>query len=146
MTRRIVGLFVAVICTLLLWVRLAPISVDEVHRIGPLPHAAAGDWGEPEEFEAVRQVPAPKAALTDLVKIATARPETEVLEGSADEGLVTVVTRSSVLGVPEITNLWIEGDRVHLRGRAAFPLLTLGSQRARAESRIDAWLGLAGLR
>ncbi len=145
MTRRIVAIVIALACTLLLWVRLAPIPVDAVHRIGAQTYGT-GDWVEPEAFEAVRQVPAPRAALSDLVRIATARPETEVLEGSAEEGLVTVVTRSSVLGLPDITNLWIEGDRVHLRGRAIFPLLTLGSPRARAESRIEAWLALAGLR
>lgn len=142
MTRWIAALVVLLGLGLLLWPRLAPISADAFHRIDPEPGAAPEAAG----FEAVRQVPAPKAVLADLTRIATASESTELLEGSAEEGLVTVVTRSTPLGLPDITNLWIEGDRVHLRGHAAFGLTALGDGRARAAVRIDDWLGRAGLR
>lgn len=138
-------LALAVLCGLGLWVRFAPISADVVHRMG----AAArdiGDWPDPEGFEAVRQVPAPKAALSDLIKIALANGQTELLEGDADEGLVTLVTRSSLIGLPDITNLWIEGDRVHLRGHSVFEIIDLGGETRRAQERIRDWLALAGLK
>lgn len=134
----------AALCGAALWLRLTPVSVDAYHRMGTEQHAE-GDWRDGEGFEAVRQVPAPRATLQELVKIAGASAGTTLLEGTAEEGLVTFVTRSPLLGLPEITNLWIEGNRIHLRGHAAVLDFGLGVEASRAEDRIRQWMSRAGL-
>ncbi|MDD8024442.1 MAG: DUF1499 domain-containing protein [Paracoccaceae bacterium] len=121
------------------WVRLAPVPADRWHKTTA--GKAVGDWSETGGFEAVRQIPDPQARLAELGRIVAATPRTALLEGSAEEGLITFVTRSAVWGFPDITNLWIEGDRVHVRGHLIFGRSDLGVNR----DRILGWLGRAGL-
>ncbi len=133
------GVIGAIVC-----LRLMPISADAYHRMGEAQNAV-GDWRDSQSFEAVRQVPAPQATLEVLTKIATATAGTTLLEGTGEEGLVTFVTRSPLLGLPEITNLWIEGNRIHLRGHTALTDFGLGDESARSEARIREWMARAGL-
>lgn len=121
------------------WVRLAPLPVDRYHRMDSA--NAPGDWPARGGFEAVRQVPEPRAALVALARAAELTPRTELLEGSVDEGLLTFVTRSAVWGFPDISNVWIDGDRVHLRAHLVFGGSDFGVNRAR----VEAWLAQAGL-
>lgn len=123
------------------WVRFAPLPADIWHRIPAEAHDVAGDWPEPGGFEAVRQLPDPKARLVELDKIIRATARTELLEGSPEEGLLTYVTRSALWGFPDISTLWIEGDRIHLRGHLVFGRGDFGVNRAR----IEGWLARAGL-
>ena len=122
------------------WVRLAPIRADRWHRI-PATAQAVGDWPETGGFEAVRQVPDPQARLAELDRIIRATPRTSCLEGAPEEGLVTYVTRSALWGFPDITNLWIEGDRLHIRGHLVYGRSDLGVNAAR----LHHWLELSGL-
>lgn len=121
------------------WVRLAPLPVDRFHRMAAA--QAEGDWPEPGGFEAVRQVPAPQATLAELTRLAEATPRTTRLEGAPEEGLVTFVTRSRIWGFPDISNIWIEGDRIHIRAHLVFGRSDFGVNRARVEG----WLARAGL-
>lgn len=123
------------------WVRFAPLPADIWHRIPVETRTEAGDWPEAGGFEAVRQLPDPKARLVELDKIIRATPRTELLEGSPEEGLLTYVTRSAIWGFPDISTLWIEGDRIHLRGHLVFGRGDFGVNRAR----IEGWLARAGL-
>lgn len=136
------GLAIVVLAVLAaaLWVRLAPLPADRYHRIPTAQHEA-GDWPETGGFEAVRQVPDPKARLVELDRVIRAEPRTTLLEGSPDEGLITYVTRSALWGFPDITSLWIEGDRIHLRGHLVFGRSDFGVNRARLEG----WLARSGL-
>lgn len=122
-----------------LWVRLAPLPPERFHKMSA--ETRTGDHPAPGGFEAVRQVPDPQARLAELDRIITAHPRTARLEGSPDEGLLTYVTRSALWGFPDITNLWVEGDRVHLRGHLVFGRSDLGVNAAR----IQGWLARAGL-
>ncbi|MDF2139915.1 DUF1499 domain-containing protein [Paenirhodobacter sp. CAU 1674] len=121
------------------WVRLAPLPADRWHKMAAT--KTEGDWPDTGGFEAVRQIPDPQARLAELGRIVAASPRTVLLEGSVEEGLMTFVTRSAVWGFPDITNLWIEGDRVHIRGHLVFGRSDLGVNR----DRILGWLGRAGL-
>lgn len=123
-----------------IWVRLAPLPADQYHRV-PSVVQAVGDWPEGSAFEAVRQLPDPKARLQELDRIIRAAARTVPLEGTPDEGLLTYVSRSALLGLPAISTLWIEGDRIHLRGASVFGEPDFGANRARIES----WLARAGL-
>ncbi|MBD3787400.1 MAG: DUF1499 domain-containing protein [Sphingomonadales bacterium] len=122
------------------WVRLAPVRPERWHRV-PSTAAQVGDWVEPGGFEAVRQLPKPQAAMTALDAIIMATPRTTRLEGAPEDGLVTYVTRSALWGFPDITNLWIEGGRLHIRGHLIYGRSDLGVNR----TRIEGWLVRAGL-
>lgn len=123
-----------------LWVRLAPLPADRYHRV-PVLVQPVGDWPEAGAFEAVRQVPDPKARLVELDGIIREAAQTEALDGTPDEGLMSYVTRSALIGFPAIITLWIEGDRLHLRGASAFGPVDFGANRAH----IQGWLARAGL-
>lgn len=122
------------------WVRLAPVRPERWHRV-PSTATQVGDWAEPGGFEAVRQLEKPQAALAALDAIIMASPRTTRLEGAPEDGLVTYVTRSALWGFPDITNLWIEGGRLHIRGHLIYGRSDLGVNRAR----IEGWLIHAGL-
>lgn len=137
-----VGLFllVALVLGFAAWVRLAPVRPERWHRV-PSAAAQVGDWLAPGGFEAVRQLPKPQAALVALDEIISTTPRTQRLEGAPEDGLVTYVTRSAVWGFPDITNLWIEGGRLHIRGHLIYGRSDFGVNRAR----IEGWLGRAGI-
>lgn len=142
--RWLIAVAVLVLGAFAIWLRMAPVSVDAYHRVAGVAHEA-GDWPDAGGFEAVRQVPAPQAALAELARVAAASPGTVLLEGSVTEGLLTYVTRTPIWGAPDVTNLWIEGDRVHLRGHATYVALGMGDETERAQARVRDWLDRAGL-
>jgi hypothetical protein len=122
-----------------LYVRVAPMDVAEFHRT--YPGHGVGDWPMPGGFEAVRKVGGePQAALTHLDAIIRATPRTKVLAGSVEEGHVSYVTRSAVWGFPDTTNVWLEGDLLHIRGHLRFGGSDMGVNRAR----IEGWLQALG--
>lgn len=137
--RLVAALVLVAVLGLGAWVRLAPLPADLYHRMDSA--HGVGDWPVAGGFEAVRQVTEPKATLAALVAVVEATPRTGLIEGSVEEGLVTVVTRSALWGLPDISNLWIEGDRVHVRGHLVFGRWDFGGNRAR----IEGWLARAGL-
>lgn len=138
-----VGLALAV--SVWLTLRSWPVPVDEVHSIGPEVHVA-GDWVQAKGgFEAVRQLAAPKATMADLDRIIAQSPRVTRLEGRVEEGLVTYVVRAQVTGMRDIVNLWVEGDRLHLRARPVFGTLWPEATTARNRARIEAWLLLAAV-
>ncbi|RLL63935.1 DUF1499 domain-containing protein [Paenirhodobacter hankyongi] len=137
--RLVAALLLLAVLGLGAWVRLAPLPADLYHRMDSA--HGVGDWPAPGGFEAVRQVTEPKATLAALVTVVEATPRTALIEGSVEEGLVTVVTRSALWGLPDISNLWIEGDRVHVRGHLIFGPFDFGGNR----SRIEGWLARAGV-
>ena len=137
--RLVLAALILAVLVFAVWVRLAPLPIDRYHRMDS--NNAPGDWPARGGFEAVRQVPEPRAALETLARAAERTPRTELLEGSVDEGLLTFVTRSAVWGFPDISNIWIDGDRVHLRSHLVFGGSDFGVNRARVEG----WLSQAGL-
>lgn len=122
-----------------LYIRVAPMDAEEFHRT--YPGNAVGDWPMAGGFEAVRAVEGdPQAALARLDAIIRATPRTKPLAGSVAEGHVSYVTRSAVWGFPDTTNVWLEGELLHIRGHLRFGGSDMGVNRAR----IEGWLQALG--
>lgn len=122
-----------------LWVRSVRPDPERYHTHPDTP--PAGDYPADGGFTAVRTVPDPTATLARIYAIAEDSPRTQPLAGSLDEGHVSVVTRSRVMGFPDVTNMWIDEGRVAVRGRLVLGRSDLGVNRAR----IRRWLDAAGL-
>jgi hypothetical protein len=74
--------------------------------------------------------------LATLDRIIRDTPRTRWLAGSVQEGMVTYVTRSRVMGFPDYTTVRQAGDMVEIYGRLRFGKSDLGVNAAR----IDRWL------
>lgn len=113
-----------------LYVRLAPVNPEHWHAM-PDDVGTRGLSGG-----AMRVIDAPEGGLEQLHAIIVATPRTKVLAGNADEGLVTYVTRSLVVGFPDYTTVRIVETRLEIYGRSRFGRSDFGVNAAR----IDGWL------
>ena len=84
----------------------------------------------------MRILPDADGALAQIDAIARATPRTTVLAGSVEEGMITYITRSKVMGFPDYTTIRQEGDTLTIYARLRFGQSDLGVNRAR----IDGWL------
>ncbi|WP_377187233.1 DUF1499 domain-containing protein [Ruegeria meonggei] len=75
--------------------------------------------------------------LARLDALAQVTPRTSVLAGSVDDGMITYVTRTKVIGFPDYTTAQQDGDTLRIYGRLRFGGSDFGVNKAR----IDAWLG-----
>lgn len=112
------------------YVRLAP---SEVSRWNVIPDGLVEGTGE---GSAVRVIEAGPDTLARLDAIARATPRTQVLAGSVQDGMVTYVTRSAVMGFPDYTTIAQQGDRIILYARLRFGRSDMGVNAAR----LDSWL------
>jgi len=130
----ILGL-VALIVALMLYIRLAPSAAENWH--GAPAQTEVGDYPEPGSFAAVRRVAGDGAAvLAQLDEIALATPRTTRLAGSVEDGIITYVTRSRVMGFPDYTTVHLiggEAPRIAIHARLRFGQSDLGVNRARVE-------------
>ena len=137
-------LFVAIAGAL--WIRLAPHDTDRWH-VDP------ADAPEPRGngFRVIGDV-APRfpgdleTVLGTLTEIALAEPGVHLLDGGADEGLVTFVSRTKWAGFPDYVTFKAvaEGDRTKIAAisRARYP----GSDRGVNRERLDRWFAELELR
>lgn len=79
-------------------------------------------------------------ALRQLVEIADATPRTQILAGSVEEGRVTFVTRSLLIGFPDYTTVTAipdgDGAKLVIYGRLRFGSDDLGVN----AKRVSGWL------
>ncbi|WP_439155277.1 DUF1499 domain-containing protein [Yoonia sp.] len=118
------------------YIRLAPMDPARVHQASaPRP---PGDYAATGGFTAVRKItaPAPKVLAT-LEQRALATPRTRLFAGSVDEGMITFVTRSLVMGFPDYTTVRVGGDTLTIHGRLRFGQSDLGVNRARVQGWLD---------
>jgi hypothetical protein len=128
---------VGLIAAFALYVRLAPSDPARWHKAPPdLP---VGDSAGLNSFVAVRG--GDREILERLIQIAKATPRTERLAGSADEGMITLVTRSRLWGFPDYTTIRLQGQTLTVYVRARFGQGDMGVNRARVEG----WLAAAGI-
>jgi len=113
------------------YVRLAPSDVARWHRMPEV----SGD----KSFKSgvIRQIAAGPEGLARLDAIIRDTPHTRVLAGSVDEGMITYVTRSRVMGFPDYTTVQKVNGTLELHARSRFGRSDLGVNRARVEG----WLG-----
>ncbi len=120
----------------LAWVRFAPQDAARWH-------VASGrtDLGDETGANAhVHRESADRARFAALDAEIRATPRTQVLAGSLEEGRITYVTRSRLVGFPDYTTLSLtetpQGTVLEIYGRARFGPSDLGVNRAR----VEAWL------
>lgn len=100
-------------------------------------HALPEDMDNRDEMGgALRVVEAEEGDLTRLHAIALATPRTHVLSGSLEEGMITYVTRTRVIGFPDYTTIRQVGTRIDIHARLRFGASDMGVNAAR----LDAWL------
>ena len=134
----ILGL-VVLVAAVMVYIRVAPSAVEAWH----VPPAATepGDHAGPGSFTAVRAVTGDGAeALARIDEIAMATPRTTRLAGSVDEGMITYVTRSRIMGFPDYTTVHLTGGdapRVAIHARLRFGQSDMGVNRARVEGWLD---------
>ncbi|WGH78084.1 DUF1499 domain-containing protein [Jannaschia ovalis] len=126
-------------------VRAAPMPAARWH-IDP---ASGASTGNPNEFrvapggdmEPVRLDRAPLVVATELDAIALGEPGTEAIAGSLDEGFVTYVQRSRLIGWPDAISVKVEPDgdgaRLLIWSRSRFGVSDMGVNRARVERWLD---------
>ncbi|WP_417808064.1 DUF1499 domain-containing protein [Thioclava sp.] len=121
------------------YVRLA--SIDPArYAVGGLAKPP-GDYPETGSFQAARTPSDPVAAMSALDRIIRASARTRQVAGSLEAGHASYVTRSAFWGFPDVTNVWISGDTVQIRGHLVFGSFDLGVN----AKRIKGWLDEAGL-
>ncbi len=136
----VLGLIGAVVA-LMVYVRLAPLNGAEWHAVN-LPVGPAGEFTTAGSHTVLRDVEDGGQALRELDDIIMATPRTTRVAGSVDEGRITYVTRSAVMGFPDFTTIGVstaEGrDEATLAifGRQRFGKADLGVNKAR----INDWL------
>lgn len=122
------------------YVRFSPLEPARFHQAsGP---EAVGDWPEKGRFTAVLAAPDPQVALEAVAAVARQAPRTRVLAGEEGAGHISFVTRSVFWGFPDVTNIWVAGERLHIAGHLVYGRSDFGVNRARVEG----WLRAAGLR
>ncbi|UWQ20826.1 DUF1499 domain-containing protein [Jannaschia sp. W003] len=130
----------------LLFVRAAPLDPALWHadpfapaRSGRPNDALAGPGGE---RPALRVALPPAEALARLDAAATAEPRTVRLAGAPDEGRVTYVQRSSLVGYPDVVSVAARPDgagaELAIWSRSRFGYADMGVNAAR----MDRWLGV----
>ncbi len=112
------------------FIRLAPSDPSQWHVVP----AVTQDRDLPGG--AMRILTDAEGALALIDAIARATPRTTVLAGSVDEGMITYITRSRIMGFPDYTTVRQEGDTLIVYARLRFGRSDLGVNRAR----IDGWL------
>lgn len=126
----IIVIVFAVVLGFAAWVRLAP-SDEAVWHVDPM---VTVDQDMPGGVR--RRVEADAAAFAMLHAIVLETPRTEVLAGGLDEGRVTYITRSKVMGFPDYTTVQLTGDVLEIYGRLRFGMSDLGVNKAR----VTGWL------
>lgn len=136
MIMRILTIVILLVVAGMAYIRLAPMDPVRVHQTSaPRP---PGDYAAPGGFTAVRTITAPAPqVLATLEQRALATPRTRLVAGSVDDGMITFITRSLVMGFPDYTTVWVDGDILTIHGRLRFGQSDLGVNRARVQDWLD---------
>nr|WP_270730083.1 DUF1499 domain-containing protein [Shimia sp. Alg240-R146] len=115
---------------LLAYVRLAPSDTARWHAAKDITKNSDG------QNSARRLVDAGPDGLAKLAKVALSDPRTVVLAGSVDEGMITFVSRTRMVGYPDFTTARMQGDQLAIFGRSRFGRKDFGVNAAR----VDHWI------
>jgi hypothetical protein len=122
-----IWLLLAALVALMVFVRVAPSEPARWHQ------PVAGREDRDFDGGALRAVPGDTAAFARIHAAMLALPRTQVLAGTPEEGRVTYVTRSKVMGFPDYTTVEKDGGLLLLYGRLRFGKSDMGVNRARLE-------------
>lgn len=126
----LVWLALAAVVAVLGFIRLAPSD--------PLDWNTQPELSEDKEFRGgvFRVVRTGPGGLERFHQIASAAPRTSVLAGGPQDGMVTYITRTQVLGFPDYTTAAQDGDLLKVYARLRFGRSDLGANK----ERINGWL------
>ncbi len=128
--KMIFWILLVVVIGLMAYIRLAPSDAATWHILPQI------DGDSDHAGGAKRVVQTGPDGLSRLHEVANSTPRTKVLAGSVDDGMVTYVTRTRVMGFPDYTTAHQDGDDLKLHGRLRFGRSDFGVNRAR----IEAWI------
>jgi hypothetical protein len=131
------ALLAGLVVVLGLFVRLAPSDLARWHKAPPI--LPVGDSAGLNSFIAVRQ--GDEAILERLIQIAETTPRTARLAGSAQEGMITYITRTRLWGFPDYSTIQFLEGKLTVYARARFGQGDMGVNRARVEG----WLAAADI-
>ncbi|WP_282168160.1 DUF1499 domain-containing protein [Ruegeria atlantica] len=114
------------------YIRFAPSDPAKWH-VAPI-----GDQDRDLDGGVVRVVETGPDGLLRLDAFARVSDRTSVLAGSVDEGMITYITRTKVIGFPDYTTVQQDGDTLRIYARLRFGRSDFGVNRAR----VDEWLAL----
>ena len=120
----------AVVLAALVYVRLAPSDASRWHVVP--------EFSADKDFPggAVRLISPGPDGLARLDGVARETARTKVLAGSVEEGMVTYITRSLVIGFPDYTTVLQDGDQLRIYARHRFGRSDFGVNHAR----ISRWI------
>ena len=137
--KEILYLVLFVLAAGLIWFRVAPHDVDRWHVDPAEVDEPRGNGFRMIGQEAPRFSGDPDTVLDALMQVAMNEPRTRVLEGGSDEGLITFVSRTLWLGLPDYVTFKAvaEGSQTKLSvvSRARYP----GSDWGVNRNRLDRW-------
>ncbi|MEX0320324.1 MAG: DUF1499 domain-containing protein [Ruegeria sp.] len=113
------------------YIRLAPSDPAEWHV------APQGETDRDFKGGILRVVQTGPDGLARFDAIARVAPRTKVLAGSVEEGMITYISRTKVIGFPDYTTAQQDGDNLRIHGRLRFGRKDFGVNKAR----VDGWLG-----
>ena len=126
----VLRIVIAAAVLLALYVRFAPSDTGRFHVSGAVQSDADLEGG-------VKRI-LPGVTLAELDQIAQQTPRTKVLAGSVDDGMITYVTRSRLIGFPDYTTVEAKDGMVTVFARLRFGRSDLGVNRRRVEGWIKA--------
>lgn len=138
----IVGALLVLVAGVMAYVRLAPSDPADWHvdlAAGTTPKAHVFCIRPGSRYDVQGD---PKALLARLDAIALAAPRTVRLAGSAEEGRITWVSRSALMGYPDYTTAQVMGPGLCIAGRQRFGSEDWGVNAARIGDWAQELLGL----
>ncbi|MGR3838349.1 MAG: DUF1499 domain-containing protein [Cognatishimia sp.] len=126
----VLRIVIAAAVLLALYVRFAPSDAGRFHVSGAVQSDADLEGG-------VKRI-LPGVTLAELDQIAQQTPRTKVLAGSVDDGMISYVTRSRLIGFPDYTTIEAKDGMVTVFARLRFGRSDLGVNRRRVEGWIKA--------
>ncbi|GAA0780518.1 DUF1499 domain-containing protein [Roseibium denhamense] len=109
--------------------RLVPVGSASVPEKNA--QSEPGDEALPGGFYAAR--PADTLRLDELEQLIAATPRTRRVAGSSDKLPMVFVHRSRIWGFPDVSQVWVENDLVHIYSHLVFGGSDLGVNRRRVE-------------
>lgn len=132
----ILSAFVLTMAGVAMYVRLAPVEIADVAPLQNL--QPPGDYELVGGHYAVRPIGTVDLTALNAQIVATAR--TQHLSGSGQNPPMIFIHRSAVFGFPDITQVWIEEDNVHIYSHLIYGQSDLGVNRDRMRD----WLSSSG--
>lgn len=133
---KIVGYVLVLIALLLVgilaYVRLAPSDPDRWHT------SIEAETSQDMEGGAIRVLRTDPTALGRVDEAARALPRTQVLAGSVEEGRITYVTRTAMVGFPDYTTVEYDDGLLKMHARLRFGRSDMGVNAARLQQLLAA--------